>query len=130
MMKLTFTDAARQRIDRYRGPAKKVLLDYDDGVGPFSAVGTCSLDNGYQLIFVDKGLKTVDYDVQIDSNIGPIFIKGESIAQFEDEMEVRFNKHLFTLPLVSRKGILTENVELLDYSNGHLPDQQMTNHDC
>lgn len=129
-MNVTFTDDALQRIKRYLSPAKKILLDYDDGVGPFSAVGDCSLDSGYQLLFVDKDLAVPDYDRRIDSNIGPILIKGESLPQFEEEMEVRFNRHLFTLPLVSRKGILTDNLEVIDYSGTPGATQQGTSHDC
>lgn len=129
-MNLTFTDGARQRIQRYLSPDKKMLLDYDDGVGPFSAIGNCSLESSYQLIFVDKDLAVPDYDRQIDSNLGPLLIKGESLPQFEDEMEVRFNRHLFTMPLVSRKGVLTDNVELVDYSGGPATATQLTTHDC
>lgn len=129
-MNITFTDGAKQRIQRYLSPDKKMLLDYDDGVGPFSAIGNCSLESGYQLIFVDKDLAVPDYDRQIDSNLGPLLIKGESLPQFEDEMEVRFNRHLFTLPLVSRKGTLTDNVELVDYSEGPATATQATTHDC
>lgn len=129
-MNVTFTDGALQRVNRYLSPDKKVLLDYDDGVGPFSAVGNCSLDSGYQLIFVDRDLAVPDYDLQISSNIGPILIKGESRPQFEDEMEVRFNRHLFTMPLVSRKGVLTDNLEVVDYSGGPRSAQQGAAHDC
>ena len=129
-MNVTFTDGALQRINRYLSPDKKVLLDYDDGVGPFSAVGNCSLDSGYQLIFVDRDLAVPDYDLQISSNIGPILIKGESRPQFENEMEVRFNRHLFTMPLVSRKGVLTGNPEVVDYSGGPRSAQQGAAHDC
>ncbi|WP_242362742.1 iron-sulfur cluster biosynthesis family protein [Limosilactobacillus antri] len=129
-MNVTFTDGALQRVNRYLSPDKKILLDYDDGVGPFSAVGNCSLDSGYQLIFVDRDLAVPDYDLQISSNIGPILIKGESRPQFEDEMEVRFNRHLFTMPLVSRKGVLTDNLEVVDYSGGPRSAQQGAAHDC
>ncbi len=129
-MNVTFTDGALQRVNRYLSPDKKILLDYDDGVGPFSAVGNCSLDSGYQLIFVDRDLAVPDYDLQISSNIGPILIKGESRPQFEDEMEARFNRHLFTMPLVSRKGVLTDNLEVVDYSGGPRSAQQGAAHDC
>lgn len=129
-MKVTFTDEARKRIERYLAPGKKILLDYDDGVGPFSAIGNCSLESGYQLIFVDSGVSLPDFNRALESNIGQILIKGESLPQFEDEMEVRFNQHLFTMPLVSRKGILTDNIEVIDYSGIPLPAQQGKAHDC
>ncbi|MCT3443227.1 iron-sulfur cluster biosynthesis family protein, partial [Limosilactobacillus fermentum] len=40
---LTFTEAAKERVARYLSPDKKIILDYDDGVGPFSKLGDCSL---------------------------------------------------------------------------------------
>ena len=129
-MKLTFTDEAKKRVTRYLGPDKRILLGYDDGVGPFSAIGNCSLESNYQLIFVDRGVKLPDFDRALDSNLGQVLIKGESAAQFDDEMEIRFNQHLFTMPLVSPKGILTENVEVVDYSGIPLPTQQGLAHDC
>ncbi len=43
-MNITFTDQAIERLQRYELSSKKMLLDFDDGVGPFSAVGSCSLD--------------------------------------------------------------------------------------
>lgn len=130
MMKVTFTDEAKKRVERYLGPNKKVVLDYDDGVGPFSAIGNCSLDSNYQLIFVDQEVSLPDFDHALESNIGQILIKGESLPQFEDEMEVRFNQRLFTMPLVSRKGTLTDNIEVIDYSGIPLPNQQGGTHDC
>lgn len=38
-MDLTFTEAAKERVARYLSPDKKIILDYDDGVGPFSKLG-------------------------------------------------------------------------------------------
>ena len=40
-MYLTFTNEAKQRLARYVDDSKKMLMDYDDGVGPFSAIGNC-----------------------------------------------------------------------------------------
>ncbi|MDO4903762.1 MAG: iron-sulfur cluster biosynthesis family protein [Limosilactobacillus sp.] len=130
-MKVTFTDQAKEHVARYMAPDKKILLDYDDGVGPFSAVGDCSLGRSFQLIFVDKDLSLPDFDQEIDSNIGKIFIKSESASQFEDEMEMRFNKNFFTMPLVSKYDTLTENVEVIDYSGKTVAaTTQGKTHDC
>lgn len=129
-MKLTFTEEAKKRVARYLAPDKRILLDFDDGVGPFSAIGSCSLDGGYQLIFVDRETELPEFDRALDSNIGQILIKGESLVQFDDEMEVRFNRQLFTMPLVSRRGTLTENVEVIDYSGIPLPTNSGLTHDC
>ena len=43
-MKLTFTPQAQQRLQKYLQPDSKLILDFDDGVGPFSDAGMCTLD--------------------------------------------------------------------------------------
>lgn len=58
-------------------------------MGPFSAVGSCSLDGDYRLILVKEDLDTPDYNEKITSNLGDVFIKDHTAVQFDDEMEVR-----------------------------------------
>ncbi|MBB1122809.1 iron-sulfur cluster biosynthesis family protein [Limosilactobacillus sp. Lr3000] len=130
LMDITFTNRAVERLQRYNPSAKKMLLDFDDGVGPFSAVGSCSLDGGYRLIFVKKDLATPDYDKKLTSNLGDVFIKEHTAVQFDKEMEVRFNPQYFTMPLVSPKRILTSNLEVLDLSDTELNLQTDKAHDC
>lgn len=130
LMNITFTDQAIQRLQRYELSSKKMLLDFDDGVGPFSAVGSCSLDGDYRLILVKEDLETPDYNEKITSNLGDVFIKDHTAVQFDDEMEVRFNTRYFTMPLVSPKRVLTDNLEILDLSNTDLNSQIDRAHDC
>lgn len=130
-MKITFTPEAQERLQRYLSPDKKMVLDYEDGVGPFSAVGNCSLDDGYRLIFVGKDLDLPDFNKKIDSNLGDIYIKGYTDVQFADQMEVRFNPKYFTMPLVSPLGVLTDNIEVVDFSDQGIPEQVTGQaHDC
>lgn len=130
LMNITFTDQAIERLQRYELSSKKMLLDFDDGVGPFSAVGSCSLDGDYRLILVKEDLDTPDYNEKITSNLGDAFIKDHTAVQFDDEMEVRFNPRYFTMPLVSPKRVLTDNLEVLDLSNTDLTSQIDRAHDC
>lgn len=131
MKTLTVTDGALERIKSHIQPGKKIVLDFDDGVGPFSALGNCSLDAHYRLIFVNADADLPDFDEKIQSNIGDIFIKSELYAnvQFENQMELRFDRHSFTLPLVSAKGMLTENVEVVDIDEP-TKSQYSGTHDC
>ena len=130
LMNITFTDQAIERLQRYELSSKKMLLDFDDGVGPFSAVGSCSLDVDYRLIIVKEDLDTPDYNEKITSNLGDVFIKDHTAVQFDDGMEVRFNPRYFTMPLVSPKRVLTDNLEVLDLSNTDLNSQIDRAHDC
>lgn len=131
MKQLTVTDAALDRIKKYLSPNKKIVLDFDDGVGPFSAIGNCSLDANYRLIFVNKDVDTPDFDEKVSSNIGDIYIKSEAYAnvQFENQMELRFDPKHFTMPLVSPTKILTDNVEVVDISEP-LETEYSGTHDC
>ena len=130
-MYLTFTEDAKQRLGRYLGTSKKMLLDYDDGVGPFSALGNCSLDDNFKLIFVNQDQSFKDFDASFDSNLGKIYYKGYTKPQLADQMMVSFNPHVFTMPLKSPQGILTDDLEILDISDNQPQQIQMTKaHDC
>lgn len=131
MKTLTVTDAALERLNKYMSPDKKIVLDFDDGVGPFSAIGNCNLDANYRLIFVNKDVDLPDFDEKVESNIGDIYIKSEPYAniQFEKQMELRFDPKHFTMPLVSPTKILTDNVEVVDVSDPVQAEFSGT-HDC
>ena len=131
MKKLTVTAAAMDRLRKYMSPDKQIVLDFDDGVGPFSAIGNCNLDANYRLIFVNRDGKLPDFDEIVSSNIGDIRIKSEwyASAQFEDQMELRFDPKHFTMPLVSPTKILTDNVEVVEI-NEPLKTEYSGTHDC
>lgn len=130
-MYLMFTDEAKHRLDRYLDTSKKILIDYDDGVGPFSANGNCSLDDNFKLIFVDQDLSLKDFDAHFDSNLGPIYYKGYTKPQFAEEMTISFNAHVFTMPLTTPQGVLTDDIEVVDLSKQGLPTTTVNQtHDC
>lgn len=131
MKTLTVTDAALNRIKKYLSPDKQIVLDFDDGVGPFSAIGNCNLEANYRLIFVNKDVDLPDFDEKVSSNIGDIYIKSELYAniQFEDHMEIRFDPRHFTMPLVSPTKTLTDNIEVVDISEPVKTEYSGT-HDC
>ena len=131
MKKLMVTDEALARIKRHLRPDKQIVLDFDDGVGPFSAIGNCNLEANYRLIFVNKDVDLPDFDEKGSSNIGDIHIKSELYAniQFEDQMEIRFDPKHFTMPLVSPTKILTDNIEVVDIDEP-LQKEYSGTHDC
>lgn len=130
-MQLTFTDAAKKRLTRFLKPGKKMLLDYDDGVGPFSATGSCSMDNNFRLIFVDEADQYHDFDANFDSNLGPITYKGYTKPQLDEQMTVKFIPATFTMPLTTPHGLLTEDLEVIDWNDDHhQPGGANHTHDC
>ncbi|MHA8137565.1 iron-sulfur cluster biosynthesis family protein [Lactobacillaceae bacterium Scapto_B20] len=116
-MKMTITDAAKAKIEKVAGPNTKLLLSLDDGVGPFSDVGSCAVDTSFDLIVVDADMDTPDYDQQIDSNMGPVYYKGYSGQYIDDpglKLDVQFNQ----LALKNDGGLIDSGVALLDRRDG------------
>lgn len=130
-MEMTITPAAQQRLARYLAPHKKIILDFDDGVGPFSDLGNCSLDVNFKLIFVDQAMPLPDFTAHFSSNLGEIYYKAYAKSQYAAQMTLDFDPTYFTLPLKSPYGLLSDNVEVVD-----LAEQPMvstapgTTHDC
>lgn len=131
-MDLTFTAAAQKRLNKYLdGHDYRMILDFDDGVGPFSKLGNCSLDVNYKLIFVDKDEQLPDFNARFAPNLGPIYYKDFDAPQYDEHMIIDFNPRYFTLPLKSDYRLLTDNVEVLRVSHVELATQQTTPaHDC
>ena len=129
-MQINFSSAAVKEVQAYLNSDTRILLDFDDGVGPFSHVATCSLDAGFGLLFVTTQMDTHEYNQKISSNLGPIYIKDYSATQLDEDMQVRFNQKYAILSLQSDHRIITPNLELIDL---HQADGQLKmdhTHDC
>lgn len=113
-MYLKITPAAQERLQTKLGTGQRLLLDFDDGVGPFSPVGACSLNLGYRLIVVPATFDmTTDYRETIDSDLGPIAIKPYSETYLADQMKLDLNKQRDVLTLSSNQGLLAARVAVL-----------------
>mgnify|MGYP005798089599 FL=1 len=130
-MQLTFFPQAQQRLQKYIKPTSKLILDFDDGVGPFSKLGNCSLDANFKLIIVSQSVNLPDFNAQLTSNLGPVWYKDYTASQLDEKMEVRFNQTYFTMPLVSEQRTMTDNLELLDLQEGFSTESAFNGaHDC
>lgn len=130
-MYLKISPAAQKRIKTVMKDHQQILMDFDDGVGPFSAIGNCSLDDSFRLILVNDQLKFKDFNASFDSDLGRIYYKDYTKPYFDEQMTLSFNDHLFTMPLKSAFGILTDNVELVDGDQALANQEQLhTTHDC
>lgn len=75
------TDAAA-KLRNLSADGKKLILDLDDGVGPFSSVGTCALNTHFNVIAAPADKVSGDFNKTLNSEVGPIYIKDYSTDYF------------------------------------------------
>ncbi|KRN76652.1 iron-sulfur cluster biosynthesis family protein [Weissella minor] len=112
-MKLTFNDVAQEKIAKHLHDSTKIVLDFDDGVGPFSDAATCTLDLAFHLVFAREDQLTADFDETIDSNLGAVYVKGYSMQQMDENMTLSVDKYL-NISLKGDGGALDDHVILMD----------------
>ncbi|MGR3742428.1 iron-sulfur cluster biosynthesis family protein [Companilactobacillus sp. DQM5] len=106
-MKVTFDNDAKKLIEQKTTENEVILIDLDDGVGMFSKVGMCSLDTSFRVLLVDKNIDfEKDYNVELESNIGPIFIKKSSDYYFKDDINFKVKKNTNTLQMSDTSEML------------------------
>ncbi|MDR3190722.1 MAG: iron-sulfur cluster biosynthesis family protein [Lactobacillaceae bacterium] len=119
-MNITFSENAVTRIAPKLHANSVIVLDFDDGVGPFSKFSVCSLDVAFNLIIVDKQQLPADFDTQIESNFSSVYIKGYSKNQLDLQLTVDCDKYL-RYALAGQSGVIDSTMGLRD-----LTDQDLT----
>lgn len=115
-MYLTVTDEAKEKLATFTG--KDLLLDYDDGVGPLSKTGSCTLDGGFRIIAVNPGEYTKDYAGELDSDLGTLRYKDYTDMFMDNNMKLQVNPVNKLLRLSGNSsGELTASVAIVDETN-------------
>lgn len=112
-MELTFKDAAKERIEKRLNEDTKIVLDFDDGVGPFSDAASCTLDVAFSLVLCRPDQLTADYDQHLSSNLGDVYFKGYADTQLDGRMIIDVDKML-RYKLSGDSGIIDPNMMLRD----------------
>src|SRR5699024_5555789 len=116
-MYLTVEPQAQEKLQQYIDEGKDLLLDFDDGVGSLSNVGTCTLASVFRIIAVDKDAEQKDYNKSLDSNLGTFRYKGYSEMFMDPQMRLVENPTNKMLTLRgSNSGELTGMVTVEDLS--------------
>jgi uncharacterized protein YqkB len=111
-MKLTITDRASDKLNKKVPHDSRLLLSFDDGVGPFSKVGVCSLDTSFDIIAVDNEAKTPDYEAVLHTNQDDWRFKGYSNIYLDNDMKLDVKNN--QLVLSGESGILDGSVAIKD----------------
>lgn len=81
IMYLTITDAALEKINPIlkAEPGRRLVMMYEDGVSPYSHHGEVAMQVSFVLAIIREDQPLLPwFDETIDSNIGPLPIKGYS----------------------------------------------------
>ena len=114
VMYLKITEQAQERLQKYIDEGATVILDLDDGVGEYSKMGVCSLDTSFRLLLLDKEQRKNDYKLQLDSDIGDVYIKDYSKMYMDEHMTLSLDPRLGVFTLESPSGSLDSPVQLVD----------------
>ncbi|GAK47833.1 hypothetical protein LOSG293_130220 [Secundilactobacillus oryzae JCM 18671] len=103
-----------ERLKRHSADQKNIVLDFDDGVGPYSAVGGCALDGGFKLLLVANEISGDDYEPLLDSPLGQVWVKKYSLGYFENEGPKLALNSNGMVQFSNNSGLVEANLEIVD----------------
>jgi len=122
---LKISEQLTKKIQAMMKPDTVLVLDFDDGVGPFSNAATCTLDVAFNLILAKRDQLTNDFNAQIESNLGKMYVKKYSVSQLgEGDLSLKQNKYLANV-LESDSGLLDPNCGVIDVQGASKDEQKV-----
>lgn len=116
-MALKITPAAVAKIKDKMTPGQKILLDLDDGVGPFSNVGYCSLDTSFRLLLVPADADIKDYPDEFESDLGAVYYKDYAAGYFDEHEVLDVNEKNQMLTLSNNSGLIDGHISIVVFEN-------------
>lgn len=115
-MEIKFDDAAVAKIKPHLADGKKLLLTFEDGVGPYSQHAMIHMMVQFTLNVVPVSDPATDYDAKLDSNLGTILYKGYSAEDLDAHMAVHLNERMNQLTLSGDIGVIDSNMGFIDFT--------------
>lgn len=115
-MEIVFDDAAIAKIKPHLNDANKLVLTFEDGVGPYSQHAMIHMQVQFTLGIVPKNAAAPDYDAVLASNLGPIAYKSYSAENLDAHMSVHLNTRMNQLTLSGDIGVIDSNMGLIDFT--------------
>lgn len=111
---LTISPEAIEKIKPHLNDHTRLLLSYDDGVGPYSHHGLVALQVSFQLVLINDDQSYKDYDEEVATNFEPVYIKSYSGKFLSDKMQLKLQPKYQTLVLSDDSEEIDQNVEIVD----------------
>lgn len=115
-MELEIDAAVQAKLLSKLGPDKRVLLSYNDGVGPYSHHGLIALQVDFQIVIIAADMPMTDYEASLTMNLGTWYVKGYSTSLLDERMRLTLNTTYGTIQL-SGNEMIDDNVEIVDASH-------------
>lgn len=113
-MKIKITNDAKLKLKKYFSKNKKVILDLDDGVGPFSKEGTCALITKFRLLVVDSSSDLSDYPIHLNSDLGTIYFKNSAEAFLDNGVSLDVDPKTQLLIFSNTKETIDKRVNIIE----------------
>ncbi|MTV81420.1 iron-sulfur cluster biosynthesis family protein [Secundilactobacillus folii] len=111
---LEISPEAIAKIKPHLNDHTRLLLSYDDGVGPYSHHGLVALQVSFQIVLINDDQPFDDYDEEIETNFQPMYIKSYSSRFLADQMNLKLQPKYQTLILSDNSEEIDQNVEIVD----------------
>lgn len=115
-MKITFDQAAQTKLTPHLAPDKRLLLTFEDGVGPYSQHAMIHMQVQFTLNVVPESDEASDYNVDIPSNLGPVSIKGYSQEDLDPNLSIHFIPNMSIFTLSGDGGDIDDNMGFIDFT--------------
>ncbi|MCI1986977.1 MAG: iron-sulfur cluster biosynthesis family protein [Lactobacillus sp.] len=115
-MAINFDAAAVSKLTPHLAPDKRLLLTFEDGVGPYSQHAMIHMQVQFTLNVIAADAPAEDYDVDIPSNLGPIGIKGYSQEDLDPHLSLRYDSEMGIFTLSGDGGEIDGNVGFIDFT--------------
>ncbi|WP_125704760.1 iron-sulfur cluster biosynthesis family protein [Lacticaseibacillus daqingensis] len=115
-MEIQFDAAAMAKLTPHLVAGKQLLMTFEDGVGPYSQHAMIHMQVQFTLNVVAADADLTAYDTTVDSNLGPVLIKGYSTEDLDDHMAVHLNEAANTMSLTGDGGMIDSNLGFIDFT--------------
>ncbi|MCM0598608.1 iron-sulfur cluster biosynthesis family protein [Periweissella fabalis] len=113
MYNLEITGKLEERLMKAVKAGAKILLDLDDGTGQFATgAASCTMDTAFRIIIVKQTQDTPDYQLEINSNIGKIYVKPHSKDMLISQMKLAYIPPFNQLTLSGLGEVIDPNVQI------------------
>jgi uncharacterized protein YqkB len=128
-MKLQVTREAQEKMNAIRQEGDRILLDFEDAIGPFVEAGaSCQLYPNFRVLFVPKEFPESElavYDDRVETELGIVYIKSTSERYLDNETKISIEAAYQRMQLVSDSGVLAANVPMkrIELKEGKINEQ-------